>query len=218
MNIITLFTLLPILASAIPARVGQQNVNIVYHVSKESGETSIEIFNENESELLVHSCSQSLISGAFLKDSVIFNVDAEGAGTLQIGTQNYVVHDNLTISGGVECGRISSPMELIINCLAPVPKALPLAPIRKRGNLKNCFSRVTAPVELEDMRQAFQANSSDLTPPQLGRQLEQRGILQNETSLSKRRFGCGISRGDTRMVGNGNPHQNPLHIQLSVSF
>jgi hypothetical protein len=115
-----------------------QVVNIVLQVNKVTSEAAIDVWNNNNSEVLGHSCSLSLASGSFEGMPLGFMVNEYGAGNLSVGQQTYTIHDKPEIPGGFVCGRIASPVEVIVSCRVPISAPLQLKSLDK-GGLQNCF-------------------------------------------------------------------------------
>jgi hypothetical protein len=190
-----------------------QVVNIVLQVNKVTSEAAIDVWNNNSSEVLAHSCSLSLASGSFEGTPLGFTVNDYGAGNLSVGQQTYAIHDKPEISGGIVCGRIASPDEVIVSCRVPISAPLQLKSL-DNGGLQNCFPR--GPLELSGLVRELESTSTNDTawsengPSPLHK--------AEAPDLYKRQGACGPWTERTIRVGDGNPHQNPLHIQLSVKI
>lgn len=198
-----------VLASAIPT---DNNINIIFHVDKASGASSLDVQNGDDSVHFARSCSGPLASGAFENHAVSFAVDGDGFGTFSLGSQNFTVTDNMTKPNGVTCGSISSDSELIISCSVPAPEELgeelgKRSPT-KRAALTNCFGDTST--TLDKVLQGFKSGAS--TPKVI------QGVKKDEKVPDSKRSppDCRAFTGAQR-VGDGNPHQNPMNIQLSVS-
>lgn len=109
---------------------------------------------------------------------------------------------------GVSCSRIYSPDVAVVECSGlqiEIPDAAQSA---------DCFVD-------EDAKASFLALKSRSlamrAPIKLPTPSEHSSAITNysPSSLRARQIGCGIS-GGTELVGDGNPHQNYLHKQLSV--
>ncbi|KXX80396.1 hypothetical protein MMYC01_204597 [Madurella mycetomatis] len=191
-----------------------QAVNVVLQVNKVTSEAAIDVWNREKSEVFAHSCSRSLASGPFENTPLVFTVNEYGAGNFSVGPQNYTIHDDLEISGGIICGRIASPGEIIVSCDVPVSASLQLKSLSKR-DLQDCFPR--GPVELNKLMRGLESTSTNVTawlenslsPPTA------RTSGVTEDAAFKRQAPCGTWSSRTVRVGNGDPHQNPLNIQIS---
>jgi hypothetical protein len=192
---------------------GTQSVNVVLQVNKITSEAAIDVWNNNKSEVLAHSCSLSLASGSFEGTPLAFAVNEYGAGNFSVGPQTYAIHDNPDISGGIVCGRIASPGEFIVSCDVPVSASLPLKSLNKR-DLQDCFPH--GPVELSSLMKGLESTPStkDITWSEGGPSLDTTEIPPAD--LDKRQGPCGFWTARTFLVGDGFPHQNPLNIQISV--
>ncbi|KAI8663172.1 hypothetical protein NCS57_00917300 [Fusarium keratoplasticum] len=201
-----------VLANPILRSEKTQDVHIVLELSKEASQAAVTVWNKDQSEAIANSCSESLASAPFENHAIAFKVDENGSGNLTVGDKSY------SIGGGddaIECGRIASETELVVNCIVSLPGSVELKPLGKRG-LKTCFP--DGPLEVTQAMDVFEGkveseSPSDVAPAELS-QAEVDKIVK-ENHLDKRQTPCGIWTSQTRRVGNGNPHQNPLNIQLS---
>ncbi|GAB1310988.1 Ubiquitin 3 binding protein But2 C-terminal domain-containing protein [Madurella fahalii] len=192
-----------------------ETVNVVLQVNKVTSEAAINVWNLAKSQVLAHSCSLSLASGPFENTPLAFTVNEYGAGNLNVGPQTYTIHDDLEISGGIICGRIASPSEIIVSCDVPVPASLQLKSLNKLDH-QDCFLR--GPVELDRLVRGLESTPTNDTawprnmssPPKAGT-----SDVTADAAFNKRQAPCGIWSSRTIRVGNGNQHQNPLNIQIS---
>lgn len=203
-----------VLANPILRSEKTRDVHIVLELSKEASQGAVTVWNKDQSEAIANSCSDSLASGPFESHPITFKVDENGSGNLTVGDESY------STGGGddaIECGRIASETELVVNCIVSVPGSVELKPLGKR-DLKTCFP--DGPLEVTQAMDVFEGkvepeSPSDVTPAELSQAEVDEFVKKNH--LDKRQTPCGIWSSQTRRVGNGNPHQNPLNIQLSVS-
>ncbi|CAJ0555381.1 Ff.00g054460.m01.CDS01 [Fusarium sp. VM40] len=172
------------------ASAAEQNLHMVSERDLVNSNSAITVWNNEQTEVLGKSCTNSLADGAFAKHAISFFVSENGAG-------------NVT-------------NELIVNCVVPV-KGLgaDLKPLAKRS-LRECFP--DGPLEVAKAMDIFEGKVDGEIPsdvPSKVPKLSQKEIddAVKKAGLSKRQCGQWFTR--TRPVGNGNPHQNPLHIQLS---
>ncbi|EAQ92762.1 hypothetical protein CHGG_00997 [Chaetomium globosum CBS 148.51] len=207
----TAFALLPV-AFATPFLQRTQTVNVVLRVNKVTSGAAIDVWNESKSEVLAQACSRSLTSGSFESSPILFTVDEYGAGTLSIGTQTYTIHDDPDVSGGIICGRIASPSELAISCDVSIPESLQLRGLSKR-DIQDCFAG--SPVELFEVMRGLEnpANNTTWTSPPPFNAQNTTSLVVTDSAIDKRQGACGVWSSRTVVIGDGNPHQNPLHIQ-----
>jgi hypothetical protein len=194
---------------------GTQAVNVVLQVNRITSEAAVDVWSEDKSDVLAHSCSGSVASGSFESTPLVFAVNEYGAGNLKVGAQTYTIHDKPEISGGIICGRITSPGEIIVSCDVPVSASLQLKSLSKR-DLQDCFPR--GPVELSEIIRGLETGSTNDTarsdnPPSPAAAGPPNAAMG---AAYKRQGSCGPWIGRTLLKGNGNPHQNPLNIQISV--
>ncbi|KAH7308430.1 hypothetical protein B0I35DRAFT_491514 [Stachybotrys elegans] len=178
-------------------------IQVTLHFLKgDHPEPSITAYSHDRSQVVGHSCSTSLT----LENSVVaFDVDQNGAGSITLDEEEYKVHDDPEISGGVICGRIHNDAETVVNCELVVPDALDLHPLNRR-NLPECKSMRLAN-NGGAVLEGFLRGPEFLPSEQLIK------LSEKTTTVVPRQ--CGIQQRDAYRAGNGNPHQNPLNIQLS---
>jgi hypothetical protein len=202
---------LPLVAGMATPTVRQpatSSVVVSLFFDKETKSSSVIVTDEAKTKVYGHSCANTLALGSV---NIAYDVDQYGSGKLQFGPKTYTIHSDATVSGGVKCGVIYDYAELHVDCLAPwtadskfveltTNTTLPCFHdhISRRNSYgldetrnKHSVPRAThpeAPIEL-DSRQAGSIGGSTCNPYQV-----------------------------SKLVGNGNPHQNYRHTQISVSF
>lgn len=139
----------------------------------------------------------------------MFNVDQQGAGTLSVGQAVHKIHEDPAISGGITCARLHSPGEVLVSCTVQVPQTMRLNPISKRNTLPCVHEHAS---DLEEVL-GLERGATD-APVEFSNQNATNALGRVESQDSKRDCNAWFPR--TWRVGNGNPHQNPLTIQLSV--
>ncbi|TLD20719.1 hypothetical protein PspLS_08440 [Pyricularia sp. CBS 133598] len=159
---------------------------------------------------------------------VAYNEDRNqnGYGNITMGEQIFKVLDDRKLSGGVICGGMYDDSETVVNCEITIPGLPELDPLN-RWDLSNCISkRSVGSGSLYGLETVFDNfyHQKDLLPleqplaPAKGPlpTLESSPPSETNSSLAERQ--CQFTWRDTLRVGDGNPHQNPLHIQLSVTY
>ncbi|KAI9148358.1 hypothetical protein HJFPF1_12189 [Paramyrothecium foliicola] len=202
------------LAASMPASIvvharQTQDIHIVLERSTEHSHAATTVWNSEKTEVIAKSCSSSLASGPFEKLPIAFNVTEIGSGEFSVGKTAYTI-TRLEGDYNIDCDRVQSPTELVVDCRVSVPLEVDLAPLDKRS-LKECFPE--GPLEvtsaLEVLAGKVEVETFDL-------------VVLNETHVDTaaesgkhdKRQGCGWPTTD--LVGNGNPHQNPWQVQLSI--
>ncbi|KAK4039506.1 hypothetical protein C8A01DRAFT_36544 [Parachaetomium inaequale] len=201
---------------------GSQDVHVTFQVSRLTSEAAIEVWNKDQTEILGQSCTGSIDSGIFKNTPIAFTVDKNGAGTVTVGPTTYKIHEDVDVSGGISCGRVTSPAEIMVKCLIPLSSDLAarLEPLHKR-DLASCFPKA-GPVELAEVMRGLEtaptlAPDAFAPPPTVEVQNNSAtNDTEGLTDLEKRQRVCEIVITDTVPVGNGDPHQNPLNIQVSI--
>ncbi|EAA30077.1 hypothetical protein GE21DRAFT_5003 [Neurospora crassa] len=145
-------------------------VNIDLQVNKVTSESTIEIWNQDHTQLLTQSCSTSLAlktgglqatmkSVVPTTSMIAFDVDHDGFGTLTFGNQTYTVSGNPEVSGGIECNSIVSDTETLISCTVPEvlsPEVMlqlnTITTLAQRNKLvpPNCFP-TSGPLEITEV-------------------------------------------------------------------
>ena len=205
--------------SVLQAASGARIVNIVFQANKVTSEAAIDVWNQAKSERFAQSCSDTLTTGPFEKTPLTFDVNEHGNGNITIGDKTYVIHDNPDLSGGIVCSSIVSEFETLINCEAPVAESFKLRSLNKR-TLKDCFPE--GPLELASVMHKLEntPKGAPLSSPEAlaAIQVRQTNTTEDNTTHDKRQGSCGFWSSTMIRVGDGNPHQNPLNIQVSVSL
>jgi len=219
--------LLPVVAlapsafAAVLPRQETQSIQIVLQVDKIKDRAAIDVYNNDKSTLLAQSCSRTLQSADL---NIAFEVGQNGGGTFTVGSQSYTVNDDIKISGGAICNRIVTNDEFVVNCV--VPNSQPLSALTKR-DLKTCFPE--GPIHLVEVLESFEtaAKNEDAiisaatveaeAAAEAAAEAELQADLDAQNSaLGKRQGSCGTWSSFVQRVDNGNPHQNPWNVQLSV--
>lgn len=209
-------------AASILPRQETQEIHIVLQIDKANDRAAIGVYNQDKSILVAQSCSRTLSSNGL---DIAFNVDKNGGGNFTVGSQSYNVNDDVETATGINtiCGRIATAEEVVLSCL--VPNTQPLSGVAKR-DLKTCFPE--GQLKVVEVLETFEAASKNetvvISSTEADAQAEAQALAVananatapaslQESTLDKRCFGLAwrIDR-----VGNGNPHQNPWNIQLSV--
>jgi hypothetical protein len=177
---------------------------------KVTNKNSVIVTDEARATTYGHSCAATLALGSL---NIAYDVNQFGSGTLQFGATAYTVHVDPALSGGAKCGAVYDDTELHVECVVPWPAGTELVELPADAT-QPCFDDHLA------RRTVFglDGGSRDV---QLGdlvsRDVEARGpgghARRQAGSIGP--FNCNPSQ-TTRLVGNGNPHQNYHHIQLSV--
>jgi hypothetical protein len=194
---------LPLVAGLATPAVRQpasSSVLVSLFVDKATKASSVILTDETKTKIYGHSCASTLALGSL---NIAYNVDQHGIRKLEFGPKTYTVHSDATVSGGIECGVIYDDTELHVDCLAPWIADFQPVELAANATLP-CFENHLS-------RRAAYATDEGIHEPFVSGEIEARqaGSIGGST--------CGPYR-ISRMVGNGNPHQNYRHTQLSVSF
>lgn len=212
----TLSTLPSVLAApsvTVSARGETQEVAIHVKIDKATSEKYVAISNKNL-EVLAEACSGVLNAGAFADFPISTNLDNNGAGNITLGANTFRVHEDSKLSNDVlTCTRMYNDVQAFVNCKALIPANLRLAPLSKRDTcLKGKRSVESSEYDLENVSLGFTtASFNSTTPiPQIVERAEERPTIE------ERQRNCDRLVRETWRIGDGNPHQNWFHQQLSV--
>jgi hypothetical protein len=128
-----------------------------------------------------------------------------------------MVHEHADFSGGITCTRMYSDADSFVRCLIKVPNSLQAKPLSAE-NSKACFTRGT--LDMETTSNIFAARLAGSKEYDLS----EISLLTSEHPLKANVRGTSGANGppdcswhsDVVLIGNGDPHQNYLHTQLSV--
>jgi len=190
-----------------------QDIHVTLSLKKTTSEVSLSAWNQDKSALIGHSCSTTLSTGLFKASPISFKVGENASGSLTIGTQIYTIHENPEISGGISCNSIDSLSEAIVTCAVIVPSSLQLLPMNKE-NLPECFLDGT--LELQSILAGFETDAAVPEAFYTARNTSEPEFKEVETRGLSQRGPCDFETHTTIRVGDGNPHQNPMNVQLSV--
>ncbi|KAL5322047.1 hypothetical protein ACEPPN_010015 [Leptodophora sp. 'Broadleaf-Isolate-01'] len=213
--------IVPAILAAPSLRKESKEAMLFVKFDKTTSETEITV-TDTTSQVLGQSCTTVLNSGPFVDFQISTKLDENGAGNITLGTNNYLVHELAEYSGGIICTRMYNDLDSFVRCSIEVPETLQLAPLSKKS-LKECFVRGTLDMERTSHIFAAQLEGSDeylvnsvsLDIPEL---LPEARIVNTTTwNTTEKRADCNAwSKGVVR-IGDGDPHQNYLNTQISVS-
>jgi hypothetical protein len=180
-------------APQIKERASTDNLHVVWHHEKSPSKTSLTLMDGSKSKVFGYSCTSSLNTDVFANFPIIMNVTENGSGTLMYGSTTYKVLSDPAFSGGITCSRMYHGEEAYVDCLVPQPDSLKLAEIASDSR-KDCFTGSAFPIKLGGHVQSDKRQAN----------LQSRGEIPDRTTFR------------TEIIGDGNPHQNYYHKQLSV--
>ncbi|KAI1880323.1 hypothetical protein JX265_001944 [Neoarthrinium moseri] len=205
------FVALAPLILASPLGQTAQEIQVTLHFSKETSQSSITAWTKDRSAIVGHSCSSTLASGAFEAHPITFKVNENGVGDVVLGGQSSKVQDNPEGSAEVTCGRMHSPYETVVNCDITIPGTLELAAISRR-DVPECFTTPTT--SLSEVLDGFHQAPAVIPTEQ---PIEVAAVNATDNELEERQI-CGVHSSFSVRVGDGNPHQNPMNVQLSENM
>ena len=207
-----------------------ESVNIDIQVNKATSEATVEVWNQDRSQVLAQSCSSTspgslyLNHGHFSKSPITVQITNDGWGNITISDKTFNIHSNPEISGGIKCNSIISEDETLVSCLAPMSGEVVRLSKASRFTMNDCFPTGGTPRLAGVMRAAHEGRK--VTPyAETLRQMKVAAEMitgnANETvtdvDVDKRQYNpCSIWSSTTRLEGDGDPHQTPMHIKLSL--
>lgn len=181
---------------ALAASVVAADVSVVWRHEKPTGSTSLTIHSGEDQAVIAESCGNSIGSLDFS------NVDEHGAGNF---TANGKTFDIISKSqDGISCSRKYNGVVAVVECSNlkfDVPESAALS--------ANCFTDDEATSSFLALR-SINVNAMNSPAP-----VEQRST-PSQTFRLRGRQQCYDQTGTTQ-IGDGDPHQNFYHKQISVS-
>ncbi|KAF0331288.1 hypothetical protein RB213_001369 [Colletotrichum asianum] len=181
-----------------------QQVQIVYQECATA--TSVEVFSAGT--VVAEACSNTLDTGSFAALPITFAVDRTSAGTVTVGSTTYKIHEKKEISGGIVCGRLFDGGESVVSCDIAVPAGMSLS--RRHECIPDGETTMARALRVrkpeQDLQARYIAPIPFLTSGETGTNTDKREI--------GKRQGCYPQKW-TELVGDGNPHQNYYHSQIT---
>lgn len=216
MRVFKLLWLLAAAALAAPSSQGEEDISYVrvtLQQHKTNSEKEILVIDTSTLDILASACSLTLDTGAFADFSIIADVGLNGNGSIIAGPSIFTVHENVEHSGGITCYRMYDEYESLLVCDdVPVSSMVQLSRIGENGR-SACFSE---PDKLHLRPVAKSTHIMDTLPIPFS----QKNFTHpaHEGELEQRQISpCSMWYPATELVGDGDPHQNYYHKQLSVS-
>ncbi|KPM44436.1 hypothetical protein AK830_g2087 [Neonectria ditissima] len=175
---------------ALAASVAGADVQLVWQHAKTSGQEALGVYDGDK--LVAQSCSSFIKSAPHSID--FSDVDDRGFGNFTVGEKKYLVHSKAEYSGGPTCTRKYDDKVTVVEC-----SGLDWVPSSKVEIDEDCHDD-------EDAKTAFRFLTRRAVIPQ--------GSVKREANPIVDPPDCNIQEG-TFLVGDGNPHQNYFHKQLS---
>ncbi|KPM37924.1 hypothetical protein AK830_g8633 [Neonectria ditissima] len=200
--------MLPLLTLAsLLSAVAAVEVKVIWRHEKSTNRTSLSAYNREKGSLIAETC------GSFLDgDSPIdfSNVDEHGSGNFTVGDDTYKVHSKARHSGGPECSRSFNKDHAWLQCSGFEWDSTNAT----QGNNSYCFENSRSHTVFRTLEGRDKDHGEKAT--------RGRGLVEprseGEKSMDKRLGGTCVSGRTTKLVGDGNPHQNYYLEQLSETI
>ncbi|KJZ73726.1 hypothetical protein HIM_06844 [Hirsutella minnesotensis 3608] len=200
-----------------------QVIHIQWHFDKNSHESALSVMDQSRKSILAHSCTKEVQVGGKL---VSVDVDEDAEGHITVDGYKYTIHSKPKHSGGIVCDSLYNSQESFFSCKIDLHLDTQSAAMDLH-TVENCFSQpgvgnlrgalknmVTASGLLahRDSPDLFAVTRPEALPKP-----------SNDTSfinstIHARQIACGITSSRPVLVGDGNPHQNWLHKQISENM
>ncbi|KAH0420091.1 hypothetical protein CcaCcLH18_14188 [Colletotrichum camelliae] len=184
-----------------------QQVQVVYQECDTA--TSVEVLSGGT--VVAEACSNTLDTGSFAALPIKFDVDRTGAGTVTVGSTTYKIHEKKEISGGIVCGRLFDGGESVVSCDISVPASMPFQSLSRRHEcIPDGATTMARALQIRNPEQDLQARYIAPIPFLIS---DDANTNADKRELGKRQ-GCYPQKW-TELVGDGNPHQNYYHSQIT---
>ena len=198
--------LLSLSSLAAAAATKADEIRVLYRWVEDNNEQGIAAFANDT--LIGASCEAKLDQGSF---SISFSVDDDPSnGTISVNGKDYRFGWSADESSPW-CGRAYGGGVVELDCAVPMKgdfKAVTAGPA------ENCFSRDYAPFDINSKSMALLGFTNGV-PVESAPAKGEDDSEERSLDLGKRQCSVG---GFTTLVGNGNPHQNYYHSQLTVGM
>ncbi|KAF5628128.1 uncharacterized protein FTJAE_9003 [Fusarium tjaetaba] len=170
------------------------DVQVTWRLEKDTKASSVSAMG-SDGKVIAEACG-SIIHAKYPID--FSDVDDTGSGNFTVGDASYLVHSLPQWSGGPACSRIFSPQYTLIQCSNVTWDSTDVVKDKADG----CFADSSTDGELQSLQRRS-----------LSHEMHSRG-----TELEKRQTFCSGWFTRTTLVGDGDPHQNYFHKQLSENI
>ncbi|KAF5249676.1 hypothetical protein FANTH_4984 [Fusarium anthophilum] len=170
------------------------DVQVTWRLEKDTKASSVSAMGSN-GKVIAETCG-SIIHAKYPID--FSDVDDTGSGNFTVGDASYLVHSLPEWSGGPVCSRIFNPQYTLVQCSNVTWDSTDVVKDKANG----CFSDSSTDGELQSLQRRS-----------LSHEMHSRGA-----ELEKRQTACAGWFTRTVLVGDGDPHQNYFHKQLSENI
>ncbi|KAF5975483.1 hypothetical protein FCOIX_7669 [Fusarium coicis] len=170
------------------------DVQVTWRLEKDTKASSVSAMG-SDGKVVAESCG-SIIHAKYPID--FSDVDDTGTGNFTVGDASYLVHSLPEWSGGPACSRIFNPQYTLVQCSNVTWDSTDVVKEKADG----CFADSATDGELQSLQRRS-----------LSHEMHSRG-----GELEKRQTFCSGWFTRTTLVGDGDPHQNYFHKQLSENI
>ncbi|KAK0736414.1 hypothetical protein B0T21DRAFT_288243 [Apiosordaria backusii] len=222
-SLASLFILAP-LAFAMPhdVQVGERTpvatIDVRYRHDKTTNKHALAILDKETHQVLARVCDKSISSGPFSTVPISVDADDQATGTITIGSRTHRIGHR---SRQVDCWSMYNSHADTVTChvsLRHLP-ALDLDALAHSTPAPPCFDNFPL-VEQSDVNgTAYNATQYEFAQHEIGNEGLDNGEdqLHSHPTLRARQGSLLFCRPyrEARLVGDGNPHQNYFHVQMT---
>ncbi|KAF5011964.1 hypothetical protein FDECE_1970 [Fusarium decemcellulare] len=170
------------------------DVQLVWRLEKDTGATSLTAYSK-KGDVIAETCG-SIIHA---KNAIDFSdLDENGRGNFTVGDSRYLVHSKPEHSGGPQCSKVFNPEYALVQCSGVSWEAKDVVE-----------SKAT---------ECFQSEGTHGAMKSIQRRTQGHEMHARSAELEERQYQCSGWTTSTTLVGNGDPHQNYYHKQLSETI
>ncbi|KAF9761351.1 hypothetical protein IL306_003848 [Fusarium sp. DS 682] len=170
------------------------DVQVVWRLEKDTKASSVSALGSHGT-VIAETCG-SILHAKYPID--FSDVNDNGSGNFTVGDASYMIHSKPEWSGGPACSRVFNPQYTLVQCSGVSWDSADVVKDKANG----CLSDSSTDGELWSLQKRS-----------LSHEMHTRGA-----ELEERQYQCSSWVTNTRLVGNGDPHQNYFHKQLSENI
>ncbi|KAK4177839.1 hypothetical protein QBC36DRAFT_210847 [Triangularia setosa] len=212
------------LAFAIPHdfQVGERapvaTIDIRYRHDKINNKYALAVLDKDTHQVLTRVCDKSVSSGTFSALPIHIDADGNASGTITVGSRTHRIGHR---SRQVDCWSMYNDHAATVTChvsLRHLP-ALDLEALAHSTPVPSCFDDFPLVEQSDVDGTAYNATQYELAQHEIGNEGLETGEAQDQLSAhptlrARQGIFCAPYR-EARLVGDGNPHQNYFHVQMT---
>ena len=214
MHFLCMFSFLALLveslAGAIPSGAG---ITLQYRWTSNNSQQSIAAF-ASDGAALASACSNTLDTGSFSTTPILLQIDSprSASGNISVGGTSYPLHSNPADRDSPVCLRVYNEDVVEVQCSIALKMIVRPTPDSANAT-DDCFTENKTPSML-DFRSSLISPNTDNSTSEPAQHLSTVPAKRSSKLVPKQ---C-VTSHSTIKIGDGDPHQNFLHKQVSVYF